>query len=804
MSVLIVESPAKCKTISKYLGSGFNVLSSYGHVRGLPSKKGSVLPDEDFAMNYEIHDDAKKNISLLVQQVKSTDTVYLATDPDREGEAISWHVVEILRKKRAIKKSTTVHRISFNEITKKAVLNSLKHPRDIDMNLVQAQQARQALDYLFGFTLSPLLWKKLPGSRSAGRVQSVSLRLICERENEIKKFCPEEYWKITVKFDQPHSFQAMLVGLQGEKLEKLSIVNEQKATEVTANIVDKEFRVIKVDRKELKRNPSAPFITSTLQQEASSKLGFTTKKTMMVAQKLYEGIKIAKEEGGLITYMRTDGVYVSDDFVKETRDMISNTFGKEYLPRSAKKYKSKAKNAQEAHEAIRPTDISLTPIKAQQYLTEDQFKLYQLIWNRMVASQMESAVLNQVSVLLESIDHYALLKSTGSTIKFDGFYRLCRNYNDDDEVSLLPNLIEGEVYKPEQVLPSQHFTQPPPRFNEASLVKKMEELGIGRPSTYASIISVLQDRNYVKLENKKFIPENRGQFVTAFLLSFFGRYVEYNFTAKLEESLDKVSNEELNWKDVLSNFWEVFISNIQSVEKYKIPEVLAEISKLLEPYIFTVDTAGKINNSCLKCEDGKLGLNIGRYGPYLSCSNYPECDYRKSVLNDESDDSLEPQSLGIHPDLNEEIIIKSGPYGNYLQCGDKKSTIPKGIASVNIEQAIKLLTMPYSIGEKDNAEVKVGIGRYGPYLLCDKKYTSIKVEQMFSITIGEAIEVINSKAKGKQANKTLGKYEGEEIQLCNGRYGLYIKYAGKNIALPKGLKGKGEITYEEAIEVIKK
>ncbi|MBQ4875306.1 MAG: type I DNA topoisomerase [Rickettsiaceae bacterium H1] len=804
MSVLIVESPAKCKTIGKYLGSNFQILSSYGHVRGLPSKKGSVLPDEDFRMIYEIHDDAKKHIAELVKAVKSTDKLYLATDPDREGEAISWHVVEVLRAKRAIKKSTIVHRITFNEITKTAVLSAIKNPRNIDMNLVQAQQARQALDYLVGFTLSPLLWKKLPGSRSAGRVQSVALRIICERENEIKKFKSEEYWKIIAELNHSQPFQALLFEVEGKKLEKLSIKNEVQAKKITKNLVDKQCEVIRVEKKEVKRNPLPPFITSTLQQDAANKLGFTTKRTMMVAQKLYEGIKIGKEEVGLITYMRTDGLYVNSNFIAATRNMIKNDFGDEYLPKLLRKYQSKAKNSQEAHEAIRPTNIDLTPGKAEKYLTEEQLKLYKLIWNRMVASQMEPAVLSKVSIDFVSSDKYALLRSTGSTIKFDGFYKIYRSdSNEDEEGELLPNIKEGEVYNVKKVLPTQHFTQPPPRFTEASLVKKMEELGIGRPSTYAMIISVLQDRKYVVLEKKKFIPEDRGQFVTAFLLSFFRRYVEYDFTAGLEGSLDKVSNHDLDLKDVLRDFWQLFIANVQEVEKQEIPKILCEIDKLLEIYVFPEDEEGNINRDCLKCNNGKLNLNIGKFGPFVSCSSYPGCDYRRSIFGSATgQEAVEPRCLGVNPNSEEKVLIKQGPYGFYLQCGSKKSVIPKGLdlLKISLEQAVKLLSMPCSIGRnpQNDSEVKIGVGRYGPYVLHDGKYTSLNVNRLFYIDLAEALSLIEKKNK----SQILGEYKEKQIELCKGRYGPYIKYDGKNIALPKDLKKKNEIAFEEAIKLI--
>lgn len=803
MPVLIVESPAKCKTISKYVSNDFQILPSYGHVRSLPSKKNSVLPDENFKMVYEAHEDSKKHITVLTKAIKNTDTVYLATDPDREGEAISWHIVEMMRSKRAIKKSTIIHRITFNEITKPAVLHAIANPREIDMDLVQAQQARQALDYLFGFTLSPLLWKKLPGSRSAGRVQSVALKIICERENEIKRFISEEYWKITSTLNTPQLLEASLISVEGKRLEKLSIKSENQANVIASNLTGKQYKIIKVEKKEVKRRPSPPFITSTLQQDAANKLGYTTKRTMMIAQKLYEGIKIGEEEIGLITYMRTDGLYINADFIENTRKMIKSNFGPQYLPKSLNKYKSKAKNSQEAHEAIRPTNINLTPAQAAVSLTEEQSKLYKLIWDRMVASQMEVAILSQSSIDFESLDKYALLRSTGSIIKFDGFYKIYRNTTDDSSSKILPNLNVDEMYKIKTILPTQHFTQPSPRFTEATLVKMMEELGIGRPSTYATIIAVLQDRKYVTLESKKFIPENRGQFVTAFLNSFFSRYVEYNFTSDLEESLDKVSNNELEWLQVLQSFWDLFILNVKDVEKHNISDVLAKIDHLLDIYIFPQNANGDIDRNCPKCKTYKLNLNIGKFGAFTGCSNYPECDFRKSILNDNNIEITEPESLGKHPVSQEEIMIKTGPYGIYLQCEKTRSTIPKGFdaKTITIDQAVKLLSMPYSIGidSSNNAVIKIGIGKYGPYILHDdKQYTSIDVNQMFNITLDEALLLIKKKNK----KQTLSTYNDKEIYICNGRYGLYIKYDGKNIAIPKDLRNEGDLTPEKAIELI--
>ncbi|MCH2037924.1 MAG: type I DNA topoisomerase, partial [Rickettsiales bacterium] len=583
MNLLIVESPAKCKTIEKYLGKDYQVLASFGHIRDLPSKNGSVNPDEDFAMHYDVSADSKKHVKNIVDAVKKSDSLYLATDPDREGEAISWHVLEVLLKRREIKKDFPFYRISFNEITRRAVTEAIQKPRTLDMDLINAQQARRALDYLVGFTLSPVLWRKLPGSRSAGRVQSVALRLVCDRESEIEDFTSQEYWDIKGNFAtaKKEQFSAKLTSLDQMKLERFSITNQEQAEKIVADLKDKQYAVSKVEKKQVRRNPYPPFTTSSLQQEASRKLGFGAKRTMMVAQKLYEGINIGGEQAGLITYMRTDGVTVSQEAINGSRSLISSMYGNQYVPDKPRQYNSKAKNAQEAHEAIRPTDVSRTPKEMTAYLDNDQLKLYELIWKRMVASQMQSAVMDQVSADIASQGGNAVFRAVGTTIAFDGFLALYIESTDDaqdkDDDRKLPPLDEGMPVDLSKIIPDQHFTQPPPRYTEASLVKKMEELGIGRPSTYASIISVLQDRSYVRLDKKRFIPEDRGRIVTAFLSNFFKRYVEYDFTANLENELDQISSGDIEWKDVLRKFWSDFIVNIDAVKEKEIGDILVTL-----------------------------------------------------------------------------------------------------------------------------------------------------------------------------------------------------------------------------------
>ncbi len=775
MKLVIVESPAKAKTINKYLGKDYVVVASFGHVRDLPSKNGSVLPEQNFAMKYEISDKSTKHINEIIKLAKQSDEVYLATDPDREGESISWHIAEILKEKKAIKGEDKFKRVSFNEITKKSVLDAMAHPRHIDQNLVNAQQARRALDYLVGFTLSPILWRKLPGCRSAGRVQSVALRMICEREDEIERFKSQEYWdiKVDVKNSKNNKFTATLTHSYGEKLEKFSIPNEALANKITNALEGQNFTVSSIQKKQQKRSPAAPFITSSLQQEASRKLGFSTKKTMQVAQKLYEGVEIKGETIGLITYMRTDGVTLSAESVEAIRNHIKAKYGPDYLPSSARLYKSKSKNAQEAHEAIRPTDISLSPEIVARDLDKDQIRLYELIWKRTVACQMESAIIDMVGVDIVSDDKNFIARATGSTIAFDGYYKLYQEGIDDqqdsDENKLLPPLKEAETIKTDNILPEQHFTEPPPRFSEASLVKRLEELGIGRPSTYSSIISVLQDRQYAELEKKRFYPTNLGRLVTAFLVGFFAKYVEYDFTAELETDLDEIAMGNRNWLKLLEQFWTGFSDNTSKVSEHKISEIIEYVEKSLDYHLFGEEGTEqyKKNKQCPTCHDGTLNLKLGKYGSFLACSNYPQCNYKKTISkNEESEESGTPiednnRELGQNKD-GISIYLKKGPYGWYVQLGQansktdkpKRVQLPDGVKpeSVELNLALNLLSLPMIIGRHSETddEICVGIGKFGPYIKYQNKFTSIpKSFDLFSISASEAEGIIASKAKKK-------------------------------------------------------
>lgn len=835
MNLVIVESPAKAKTINKYLGKDFKVLASFGHVMDLPSKDGSVLPDEDFAMLYETSPQGAKHLKAIADAAKDCDTIYMATDPDREGEAISWHVVEALKKRRAIKKTTKIHRIVFHEITKKAVTEAIKSPREIDMDLVNAQQARRALDYLVGFTLSPVLWRKLPGSRSAGRVQSVALRMICDREEEIESFISREYWdiKLDMLTENAKPFSAKVTHLKGNKLEQFDITKEKEAHDIVEELKKRSYHIVSIEKKQSRRNPYPPFTTSSLQQEASRKLGFGAKKTMMVAQKLYEGVDIGGETFGLITYMRTDGVTVSDEALFATRSMIEKEHGKNYLPNAPRKYQTKAKNAQEAHEAIRPTDVTKKPSDIEKFLSDEQFKLYELIWKRMVASQMESAVLDQVAVQIDSNDKYASARANGSTIKFDGFYKIYRedkdDDKDDDESRILPPMEEGEKPKLKEVTPEQHFTQPPPRFTEASLVKRLEELGIGRPSTYASIISVLQDRNYVKLEKKRFFTESRGRIVTSFLVSFFERYVEYDFTAKLEEELDNVSAGMIDWKKLLRDFWGDFSVNTESVKQKTIQEVITELNKKLAYYLFPKGEDGEPDRKCPSCADGRLSLKLGKFGAFLGCSNYPECNNTKQLGDSEEegenasvDDYSEPKFLGKDAISGLDITLRKGPYGFYVQMGEakgkekpKRAALPKGANpdDITLEKAMSMLALPREVGihPETGKVIKAGVGRFGPYLHHDGKFTSLKDDDVLTVGINRAVTVIaegNKGGKGKAAAapiKVIGKHpkSDNEIAIFTGKYGPYVKCGKINASLPKGLEPDA-VDMDKALELIAK
>lgn len=820
-NVVVVESPSKAKTINKYLGSDYTVLASYGHVRDLPSKDGSVEPDADFAMHYEVDVDSKKQMGAISAALKGADMLYLATDPDREGEAISWHVLEALKESKKLPKDIGVKRIAFHEITKKAITHAIENPRDIDMNLVNAQQARRALDYLVGFNLSPVLWRKLPGSRSAGRVQSVALRLICEREADIEVFVAREYWDIglTMQTGTGATFAARLTEYNGVKLDKFALNNEGSAKDVERVLKSTDFKVTTITPRTVRRAPYAPFSTSTLQMEASRKLGFGAKRTMQVAQKLYEE--------GLITYMRTDGISVSVDAIADARKFIEKDYGAKYVPDSPRMYKTKVKNAQEAHEAIRPTDLSKGPGSL---MDAEQGKLYDLIWKRMVASQMEVALYDQVGVDMHDATKRHALRATGSVLKFDGFLCLYQEVLEEDEKKpdadeesaedtsqRLPAMDVGEPLRTSKVEAAQHFTQPPPRFSEASLVKRLEELGIGRPSTYASIISVLTDRNYVKLDKRRFTAEALGRIVTAFLMSYFERYVEYNFTANLEENLDKIADGEREWKEELRLFWKDFHAKVEDSKKLTISEVLTHVEQLLEPYIFGLGDAGAAAKVCPTCKTGGLHLKTGKFGSFLGCSNYPECNFTRQLTGSAADAATDaaagiteefPRTLGVDPVSGLTVSIRKGPYGVYVQLGEekkpKRSSLPKGThhSTVDLEKALSLLALPREVGlhPETNLTIVANIGRFGPYLLHDSKYANLGPEDdVLTIGMNRAVTLIAEAAEKKKNGggrggapeplKDLGAHpeSGEKVVILKGRYGPYIKYAGKNITLPKDI-----------------
>lgn len=814
MKLVIVESPAKAKTINKYLGSDYKVLASFGHIRDLPSKDGSVNPDHDFDMTWELSPGGKKRLNDIIAALKDCDTIILASDPDREGEAIAWHILEELtaRKKIAGKK---IERVVFHEITKSAVTEAIKNPRSIDDNLVSAYMARRALDYLVGFTLSPVLWRKLPGSKSAGRVQSVALRLICDRETEIEKFKSEEYWTIDVDLlaDNKAVIPSHLINLDGKKLEKFDLNTEAKANEAKSKIEAQNFNISSVERKKANRYPAPPFTTSTLQQEAARKLRFSAKKTMQVAQKLYED--------GFITYMRTDAVNLSKEAIAACRDAILKYFGEAYLPKVAKEYKTKSKNAQEAHEAIRPSDVMNTPKKMEAKLDADAYKLYELIWKRTVACQMNPAVLDRVTIDSLSQDKQILLRANGQVIAFDGFLKLYQeskdDSDDDDENRILPNVNEGQAVDKGQIKPEQHFTTPPPRFTEASLVKKLEELGIGRPSTYATIIAVLQERKYVRVEKLRFIPEDRGRIVTVFLENYFKKYVEYDFTAQLEEFLDDVSAGQMDWKKLLAGFWAKFIKNVDAVKPLQVKDVIAKIDEVLSYHLFPPKADGSNPRLCPECKKGLLSVKLGKFGAFLGCSNYPECKYTKPLtdVKDEEEQALdapkpekpEDKNLGVYKTLN--VYLKKGPYGWYIQWGEdatattekpKRMALPKNLKpeDVSFEQAVTLISLPKDLGNG----IEVNIGKFGPYIKQGTKSRSLTGnDTIFNITAERAAELLQNVAAKTEA-KILGKDKsGNDIILSSGRYGPYLKCGKTNYALPKELKGK-ELTLEDALKVI--
>ena len=827
MDVIVVESPAKAKTIEKYLGPGYTVLASFGHVRDLPAKDGSVRPDDDFSMSWAVDAKAEKRLNDIARAVKGAKHLYLATDPDREGEAISWHVHDILKEKRALE-GVEVKRIVFNAITKRAVTEALQNPRDLDDPLIDAYRARRALDYLVGFTLSPVLWRKLPGSRSAGRVQSVALRLICEREAEIEVFRSQEYWSVEVDFlnARNQALTARLTHLNGQRLDKFDLDNETKALAAVEQIEHRVFAVTSVDRKQVRRNPPPPFITSTLQQDASRRLGFGAGQTMRTAQRLYEGVTIGGETVGLITYMRTDGVQMAPEGLTQTRRLIESRYGKELLPEKPRFYSSKAKNAQEAHECIRPTDLFRTPDDGARYPDRDQLRLYELIWKRTVASQMESAVFDQVTIDIASADRNVQLRATGSVVKEKGFLVLYEEGRDEDkdegEEKILPDVSAEETLTRKQTRPEQHFTEPPPRYSEASLVKKMEELGIGRPSTYASIIEVLQARNYVRLDRKRFIPEDRGRIVTAFLDSYFKRYVEYDFTARLEEQLDDVSGGRVDWRQVLREFWTAFSSAVDETKDLRVKEVLDKLDADLGPHFFPDSPNGRDPRKCPSCEGGRLGLKLGKFGAFIGCSNYPECRFTKPLAvpsGEEGEAALDqPRQLGPDPATELMVSVRKGPYGNYVQLGEaaegvkpKRVSLPKQMSplEITLEQALGLLSLPRDVGPhpEGGQMITAGLGRFGPYVKHGSTYKSLPAdEDVLSVGLNRAV-VLLAEAKpgrGRAAPlKVLGDHpdDSRPVELYSGRYGHYVKHGKINATVPGEIEPM-DITLEQALPLL--
>ena len=827
MNIVVVESPSKAKTINKYLGAGYKVLASFGHVRDLPPKDGSVDPDQDFAMSWQVDSDGEKRIKDIVKAVKGADHLFLATDPDREGEAISWHISEELRRRKALK-DVTVERVVFNEITKSAIVEAFKVPRSLDDSLVQAYLARRALDYLVGFNLSPVLWRKLPGSRSAGRVQSVALRLITERESEIEAFNSQEYWTVEANLRddvKENSFTARLTHLEGKKLGKMDLSHETEAMRAKA-VVEKasHYEVLSVEAKDVKRHPSPPFTTSTLQQEASRKLGFSASQTMRVAQKLYEGLDLDGEVVGLITYMRTDGVQLAGSAIAQFRDQIAKDFGREFVPDAPRVYKSKAKNAQEAHEAIRPTSATRTPQSLASILDKDQLRLYELIWKRTMACQMQSAKLNQVGVDIKAGE--AILHATGSTVAFPGFIALYTESRDDsqgDEKSkMLPKLIQGQMLLCEKVQADQHHTQPPPRYSEASLVKRMEELGIGRPSTYASIIQVLQDRNYVILDKRRFIPEDRGRIVTVFLENFFKQYIEYDFTAQLEEQLDDISGGRADYLSVLGDFWRDFKIAIDSTKDLTITQVIDVLDETLSAHFFPQKEGGVDARLCPKCGAGRLGLKLGKTGGFVGCSNYPECRFTRTLgaIDGEEKGEITDRELGQDPEARKAVWIKKGPYGWYIQLGLAEDYAPKEKPKrvslmkehkpedMTLEVALKLLSLPRELGLYEGESVSAGIGRYGPYVKLGTTFKSLpKGEDVLSIGLDRAVTLLQEAPKhGQKApGKELGAHpeDNKMITLHDGRYGPYVKHGKLNASLAKSDDPEA-ITLERAVALLQK
>ncbi len=848
MNVVIVELAAKAKTINKYLGSGYKVIPSFGHVRDLPSKNGSVEPDKDFEMHWDIDPKSQKIMKEIADAVKGADKLILATDPDREGEAISWHILQILEQRKALKKGIVVKRVAFNAVTKQAVLAAMSEPREIDTPLVSAYLARRALDYLVGFTLSPVLWRKLPGARSAGRVQSVALRLVCDREAEIEAFRTDEYWTVdaVLATAKGEEFPARLAAIDGTTLKKLDIKTGDAAGAIKAAIEKGDFHVISVEKKAVKRNPYAPFATSTLQMDASRKLGFSAKQTMQVAQRLYEGVELGGETVGLITYMRTDGVTIIPEAIQAIRSEVEKSYGRRYVAPFVREYKTKAKNAQEAHEAIRPAEVTRKPADVAHFLAKDQAALYDLIWKRAVASQMASAELEQTTADIEVKGRDGKtyrLRATGSVVQFEGFLKLYEEGRDerlhadkgkddaaeeDDTSRRLPALSQGDRVSDRSVETAQHFTQPPPRYSEATLVKRLEELGIGRPSTYASTLAVLQERDYVRIEKKRLIPEDKGRLVIAFLEGFFKRYVEYDFTADLEDKLDLISDGKLAWKDVLRDFWREFTGAVDEIKDLRVGEVLEALNEILGPHIFPPREDGGDPRTCPACKVGRLSLKIsGKYGAFIGCGNYPECRFTRQLADKGGDAEAgtpDGKQLGLDPETGFAVTLRTGRFGPYVQLGEasgdekpKRASVPKGIdaSSVDLEHALKLLSLPRAVGlhPETGNPITAGLGRYGPFVLHDGLYANLEsAEEVFSVGLNRAVTLLAEKAAGggkgrfQRAKPTvlkdLGQHpDGGKIEVLSGRYGPYVKHEKINATIPNG-KDPATLTVEEAIELI--
>ena len=841
MNLVIVESPAKAKTINKYLGKDYLVLASYGHIRDLPSKNGSVDPENKFQMEWEIDSFSKKYLKEITNAAEDSNKIILATDPDREGEAIAWHVKEVLEKKKLLK-DKNLERVVFNEITKKAILDAIKKPREIHLPLVEAYLARRALDYLVGFNISPILWTKLPGSKSAGRVQSVALKLITEREKEIELFKPEEYWTLTSDFtnkDNKNIFSKLSL-FNGEKIERFSFKNKDEIKSAVDIINKSKFKIADVNTKLYRRNPLAPFTTSTLQQTASSRFGYGASRTMQIAQRLYQGIDIEGETTGLITYMRTDGTSISKEAIEDFRKHITQDYGEKYLPEEPNSYAGKkAKNAQEAHEAIRPTDIKRKPTDVKKYVNADQLKLYELIWSRALSSQMTPAEFDRNTIIISSEDSKISFRASGSLTKFDGFLKVYQVQDtDEDTKNLLPEVKVGEEISILRLNDEQHFTDPPPRYSEASLVKKMEELGIGRPSTYASIISVLSTRNYVELMNKRFHPTDRGKLISAFLEKLFSKYVDYNFTADLENQLDEITSGKIQWVEVLNNFWKDFYENVGKVKEKRTREVLDLLNDSLGALIFERNDKDEIDRKCRLCESGELSLkNSFRGGAFIGCSNYPDCKFTRPLSKSKAAaqyNLAEPKLLGQN-DKGKDIYLKNGRFGPYLQYEKEKEanenkkkkkkkkkeinnnfknvSIPKGIDvdSVDLDKAKFLCSLPKVLGQHpDNSQdITLNSGRFGPYLKCENKSARLEnVEELFTIGINRAITMIAEAKPGRISSsmiKDLGEHPEDKkpVRVMKGQFGPYIKYKSLNATIPEE-KDPTELTMEDALILIEK